>query len=35
MIDSLTLSYNQTRQAGITAEIAEISSGKAALEKSR
>jgi len=35
MIDSLTLSYNQARQAGITAEIAEISSGKAALEKSR
>ncbi|MFH2062611.1 MAG: ATP synthase F1 subunit gamma [bacterium] len=35
MIDSLTLTYNQARQAGITAEIAEISSGKAALEKSR
>ena len=33
MIDSLTLSYNRARQAGITAEIAEISSGKAALEK--
>lgn len=32
MIDGLTLSYNQARQAGITQEIAEISSGKAALE---
>jgi len=32
MIDSLTLTYNQARQAGITQEIAEISSGKAALE---
>lgn len=32
MIDNLTLTYNQARQAGITAEIAEISSGKAALE---
>lgn len=32
MIDSLTFSYNQARQAGITQEIAEISSGKAALE---
>lgn len=32
MIDDLTLTYNQARQAGITAEIAEISSGKAALE---
>lgn len=32
MIESLTLSYNRARQAGITAEIAEISSGKAALE---
>ncbi len=32
MIDSLTLTYNQARQAGITREIAEISSGKAALE---
>ncbi|MEY4722558.1 MAG: hypothetical protein RLZZ324_71 [Candidatus Parcubacteria bacterium] len=33
MIDDLTLSYNQARQSGITREIAEISSGKAALEK--
>jgi len=32
MIDALTLTFNQARQAGITAEIAEISSGKAALE---
>lgn len=32
MIDGLTLTFNQARQAGITAEIAEISSGKAALE---
>lgn len=32
MIDDLTLSYNQTRQAAITTEIAEIASGKAALE---
>ncbi len=32
MIDSLTFSFNQARQAGITREIAEISSGKAALE---
>ncbi|MFC1638962.1 ATP synthase F1 subunit gamma [Patescibacteria group bacterium] len=35
MIDSLTLSFNRARQAGITAEIAEISSGKAALEGNR
>jgi len=35
MIDSLTLTYNRVRQAGITAEIAEISSGKAALEGNR
>ncbi len=34
MIDQLTLTLNQARQAGITMEIAEISSGKAALEKS-
>jgi F-type H+-transporting ATPase subunit gamma len=33
MIEDLTLTYNQARQAGITREIAEISSGKAALEK--
>ncbi len=33
MIKELTLIYNQTRQAGITAEIAEISSGAAALKK--
>ncbi len=32
MIDGLTFTYNQIRQAGITKEIAEISSGKAALE---
>lgn len=32
MIDELTLTYNQARQAGITREIAEISGGKAALE---
>ena len=32
MINSLTLTYNQARQASITQEIAEISSGKAALE---
>jgi F-type H+-transporting ATPase subunit gamma len=32
MIDALTLAFNQARQAGITREIAEISSGKAALE---
>jgi len=32
MIDGLTLALNQARQAGITREIAEISSGKAALE---
>lgn len=33
MIDSLTLTFNQARQAGITQEIAEISGGKAALEQ--
>lgn len=32
MIDDLTLAFNQARQSGITREIAEISSGKAALE---
>jgi len=32
MIDSLTFTYNQFRQAAITREIAEISAGKAALE---
>ncbi|MBI4438029.1 ATP synthase F1 subunit gamma [Candidatus Uhrbacteria bacterium] len=32
MIDDLSFTYNQARQAGITQEIAEISSGKAALE---
>lgn len=31
MMDSLTFTYNQVRQAGITQEIAEISSGAAAL----
>lgn len=34
MIDSLSLAFNQARQAGITQEIAEISGGKAALETS-
>lgn len=34
MIDSLTFTFNQARQAGITQEIAEISGGKAALETS-
>ena len=33
IVDGLTLAYNQARQAGITREIAEISSGKAALER--
>lgn len=32
MLDALTFTYNQARQASITQEIAEISSGKAALE---
>jgi len=32
MLDELTFTFNQARQAGITQEIAEISSGKAALE---
>ncbi len=32
MVADLTLAYNQARQAGITAEIAEISAGSAALE---
>ncbi len=32
MIDSLTLMFNQARQASITKEISEISAGKAALE---
>lgn len=32
MIDALTFTFNQARQAGITQEIAEISSGKAALD---
>jgi len=32
MIDDLTLSFNQARQAGITQEIAEISSGAATLQ---
>jgi F-type H+-transporting ATPase subunit gamma len=32
MIDDLTLTYNQARQASITQEISEISAGKAALE---
>lgn len=33
MIENLSFTYNQARQAGITQEIAEISSGKAALER--
>ncbi|HBK34483.1 MAG: ATP synthase gamma chain [Candidatus Uhrbacteria bacterium GW2011_GWE2_40_58] len=33
MINELTFSYNQARQSAITQEIAEISSGKAALEQ--
>ncbi|MBI4714139.1 ATP synthase F1 subunit gamma [Candidatus Uhrbacteria bacterium] len=33
MIDDLSFTFNQARQAGITQEIAEISSGKAALER--
>ena len=32
MLQDLTFTFNQARQAGITQEIAEISSGKAALE---
>jgi len=32
MIDDLTLTFNRARQAGITQEIAEISSGAAALK---
>lgn len=32
ILSSLRLTYNQIRQAGITQEIAEISSGRAALE---
>ncbi len=32
LIDDLTLSYNQARQAGITQDLAEISAGRAALE---
>ena len=32
LISDLTLTYNQTRQAGITQEIAEISAGKMTLE---
>jgi len=32
MLDDLKLTYNRIRQAGITQEIAEISSGKAAIE---
>jgi F-type H+-transporting ATPase subunit gamma len=31
MVDELVLSYNKARQAGITAEIAEISAGANAL----
>lgn len=32
MLDTLTFTFNQARQAGITREISEISAGKAALE---
>ncbi|MEN9558510.1 MAG: hypothetical protein RL141_879 [Candidatus Parcubacteria bacterium] len=32
MLDDLTFTYNQARQAGITREISEISAGKAALD---
>lgn len=32
MLDNLTFTFNQARQAGITREISEISAGKAALE---
>ena len=32
LIDDLTLTYNQLRQAGITKELAEISAGRAAIE---
>jgi F-type H+-transporting ATPase subunit gamma len=32
VIDDLTLTYNRTRQAGITAELAELSASKAALD---
>jgi F-type H+-transporting ATPase subunit gamma len=32
MLEDLTLTYNQARQAGITQEISEISAGKAAIE---
>ena len=32
IIEDLTLTYNQARQADITQEIAEISAGRAALE---
>ncbi len=35
MINDLTLAYNQARQAAITKEIIEISSGKAALEQNK
>ena len=33
MLDDLRFTYNQARQAGITQEIAEISSGAAAIAK--
>ncbi len=32
ILDDITLTYNQTRQAGITAELSELSASKAALE---
>ena len=33
ILDDLTLTYNQTRQTGITAELAELSASKAALDE--
>jgi F-type H+-transporting ATPase subunit gamma len=33
LIDDLTLSFNQSRQANITRELAEISAGKMTLEE--
>jgi F-type H+-transporting ATPase subunit gamma len=32
LIDDLSLSFNQARQAGITQDLSEISAGRAALE---
>ena len=33
LLDDITLTYNQTRQAGITRELAEISSGMLAVSQ--